>query len=711
MQSVTVSVIVHGTVLDSGAAPIAGVNVFLREALDGALTDSSGKFTFRTHYAAATATLIARRLGFDASKLTVSLRDSGELRVVLTRAAPALTTVAVQAGRYTAGDTPGATLTALEVVSTPGTEADVNMAIQTLPGVQQVDEGNGLYVRGGDYTETKVFLNDAATLTPAELQRSTGTFQGTVDPFLLDGIFFSSGGFGARYGDALSGVVGLKTEGRPARSSATASAGLAALSASGAVALPYGLGLRVAANRFDLAPFVAVNGSRQRFDPAPRGHDLSESAIWQYSATGRLTLFSIDQTNTLGAGVDQADYAGTYRSDFRHNLTVLSWKDFVHRVLPSVSVATTRLANAEGLGSFQLDSRLRMTNVFGQLQWPATSTLTARVGGETEWRNSAFAGRLPAVGSAIAPGAQVRAVGSSSNGVRDGEFAEADMQVGSGGRIIAGVRSDRSTLTRTRTVDPRLSAAVQLFDGAAVTAAWGMYHQVPDPLFFDPTIGHAMLRSMRADQTVLGLQLGEDGLMGRVELYDKRYSDLAQQTRNYSVVAGGRGAARGADVFLKAPGPFGTNARITYSHVASTRTDPNTGVIARAPFDISNSITSIVERQWGTAWHGGAAYRYATGRPITPVIAAAFDSTQQRWTPVYGAPMAERLPGFNRIDLSLSYLHRVGPILTVLYGSVDNALDRVNVYDYAYSLDYRSRRAVPSLVKRSLYVGATLLYP
>ena len=65
----------------------------------------------------------------------------------------------VQAGQYTASEERGATLTPLEVVTTPGTAADVNRAIQSLPGVQAGDEGTALFVRGGDFTGSRVFLN------------------------------------------------------------------------------------------------------------------------------------------------------------------------------------------------------------------------------------------------------------------------------------------------------------------------------------------------------------------------------------------------------------------------------------------------------------------------------------------------------------------------------------------------------------------------
>src|SRR4030095_15633422 len=90
----------------------------------------------------------------------------------------------VQASRYTASNEAGATLTPLEIVTIPGTAADINRGVQSLPGVQQVDEGNGLFVRGGDFTETRVFLNGGLLLTPAQVQTPAGTFVGGLDTLL-----------------------------------------------------------------------------------------------------------------------------------------------------------------------------------------------------------------------------------------------------------------------------------------------------------------------------------------------------------------------------------------------------------------------------------------------------------------------------------------------------------------------------------------------
>src|SRR5688500_11378513 len=291
----------RGDVRDTDGTPIEGANVFLLETLEGALTGADGRFVIRTSHTGA-ATLVVRRIGYRPAQLPMTL-PSAPIVVTMTAEASTLAPVRIQAGRWTAGDERGATLTTLEVVTTPGAAANVNRAIQTLPGTQNVDEGTALFVRGGDYTETRVLLDGAVLLNTTQLRAPSGTFVGTVDPFLLDGIFFSSGGFGARYGNALSGIASLRTLGRPSGTSATASAGLAAISGAIAVALPKASGIRAAGNRLDLEPFFRLNGSSHRYDPAPIGHDVSGSVAWNYRPSGEVKVFALDQTTSMGMGV------------------------------------------------------------------------------------------------------------------------------------------------------------------------------------------------------------------------------------------------------------------------------------------------------------------------------------------------------------------------------------------------------------------------
>lgn len=699
---------IRGIVLGSGGSPIEGANVFILETLEGVLTGADGRFHLTS--SASAATLVARRLGFVPFTFKIPELRPDSIVITLERAAPLLAPMTILAGRYAANEERTATLTPLEVVTTPGTAANVNRALQTLPGIQQVDEGTGLFVHGGDSYETKVFLNEASMLNPLDIQSPNGTFMGSVDPFLLDGIVFSSGGFGARFGNALSAAVNLRTQGRPPKRALSASAGLAGLSLSIAEPVSKRVGLRTAANLFDLRPLIAVNGSSQEYDPAPRGHDLSASMIVSSAKAGELTLFGIRKTNRLGVGVDDPSYSGTFALSSTSDLLAATWRAEFGRVFTTLTASGGTVDKDEQYGTFKLSTRLRQQQLFTQVEWVARERVTLRSGAEVERVRAEFEGSVPNSATDVAPGSRIRKLGSDALGLRSGFFAESDMRIGERLRLVTGARTDASDLTHERTVDPRISAAIRTLGSATLTGAWGVYHEIPDALLFDPVLGDTTLGSMRAVHSIVGLQAGDNSEMVRVELYNKRYSNLTRQTRDYTVATNGEGSARGADLFVKGTAPLGIRARLTYSYVRSRRSDPNSGTMANAPFDVPHTVTLVLQKSIAN-WQAGAAYRYSSGRPFTPVTGASYSSNEQRWIPSYGDPLSERLPTLVRLDLSLSNLRQIAPGWTaVLYASVNNALGRHNVYSYTYSLDYTERRPVASLFDRSLYVGATILH-
>lgn len=699
-QAADTTRLVRGMVRGTDGAPIVGADVFLLATLEGATTDSAGRFTIRTAHSGSD-TLVARRIGFVPARRAVDLAAADSVQISLAKQAPVLVPITVVAGAYTAGSERGAELNAIEVASTPGTTADIARAIQTLPGVQNVDEGTGLFVRGGDVSETRVLLNDIVLIEPYNYETPTGNYTVTVNPFLLDGIFFSSGGFGARYGNILSGVADLRAHARPVQTSLVATAGLAAVSAGLNLALPQGVGARATATLSDTRALFKVNGSTRSYSPAPNGTDFSGSAIWKYRPTAELKSFGIVRHNALGIEPSDPSASGGYAADFRSSMYQAGWKDLFGAIAPALSVSYAQTHRVEQFGPFTLGDIEGSTQLFAQAAWSAANSLTLRTGGDAEWRRAGFVGRVPSAG--------VTNFDSKTAGDRNGLFAESDFQPVNALRLVTGIRSDRSTFTGVRTVDPRVSAALRVGGKATVTSAWGVYHQVPDPLYFDASLGQPGLAPMSARQFVIGAQLGDDANIARVELYDKRYHDLAQLSLDRTVVGRGTGSSRGADVFLKGAIPGVIDGRVSYSFVDAKRTDPTSGLWARAPFDVTHSLTIVAERNFGTGWNASGAFRYATGKPYSPVTAATFDQTRQQWVPSYGPPFSERIAPLQRVDLSISHFTPLSPqSFLVLFASVNNLLDRENIYEYRYNADYTRRIPIRSLFNRSYYIGGSI---
>ncbi len=691
--------IVRGTVQLPGGRSGAGIVVSILETLEQATTDSLGHFALRTTHRGI-ATLVARRIAYIPTAVDVTIPVDTALQLRMEPQPPALSTMTVvAAGEYTLGSGKTATLTPLQVVQTPGAAANIMRALQTLPGPQGVDEGSGLFVRGGDVTETRVLIDDAWLLSPARFDNPTGHVTSSVNPFLLDRTVFSTGGFGAQYGNALSGLVRLETAGRPERTTGTATMSIGNAGVALALAPGRRLSARLSANINDLSPLISVFGAAQPYDPPPRGGDLSATAELTSGRAGRVRLFGLRQGSRVGVGDAGTINGASYDNRTVQDMLVLSWRDSSTRVRPSVTVARSSYDRQEGFTGIELGTAIAVTHAVGAMAYQVRDGLVVTAGGDVERVTAEFTGR-----ARTAPGTEPRQLFTNSTEAdRVGAHADMSWQHPRGVRVVAGVRTDASSLTDQRTVDPRLSVVWQL-GGLGLTAAWGVQHQVADPVFYRPTSAMPDFDPMRVAQTIIGAQWGGDSTGLRIELYDKQYRNLWQFTRDFGVAGKGRGRARGADMLLRWRFGASSISRVAWSIVDSRRTDPNTGQDAPALGDVRHSVSWITDRTFGRLTIG-TALRYATGRPFTDVVGV------QAGAPIWGAPNAERLPGYTRSDLSFSWYRPLdGRRAVVLWGSMSNVFNRNNVMRYRWNADFQERFPVRAPFNRAIYAGATLLY-
>jgi len=206
---------VSGTVTDSKGIPILGVNVFLDGTYDGSSTDENGFFTFTTSEAGAQL-LRVTFLGFEPYTYYAAVTQMNDLEIKLREDVNSLDAVVLSAGTFEASDNSKVSvLKPLDVVTTASALGDFVGALQTLPGTTTVAEDGRLFVRGGDASETQIFIDGIRVFTPFTPTTNNIPTRGRYSPFLFDGITFSTGGYSAEYGEALSSVLLLNTIDEP----------------------------------------------------------------------------------------------------------------------------------------------------------------------------------------------------------------------------------------------------------------------------------------------------------------------------------------------------------------------------------------------------------------------------------------------------------------------------------------------------------------
>ena len=138
---------------------MAFVNVQITGTIDGAITNRDGRFAFSTQHMGK-CKLHASFIGYETARHTLHLTpgDTTIVRLILRPTLIQLDETIVTGSTYTTGEDETVTLSPLDVVTTPGASADIFRAFKTFPGVATVDDGAGLFVRGGDVSETVILL-------------------------------------------------------------------------------------------------------------------------------------------------------------------------------------------------------------------------------------------------------------------------------------------------------------------------------------------------------------------------------------------------------------------------------------------------------------------------------------------------------------------------------------------------------------------------
>ena len=703
---------IAGTVRGIDGQPLAGAIVLLAGAGDRTITDSAGEFVFDTG-SAESVVLIVRRPGYRQLRYALRLPLDRPLTLILRALPSAGEPLPAEASAFRLGGLPDATLTDLDLVRTPGAAGDPFRALQSLPGLQNVGNGAGLFVRGGAAAETRVLVDGLAVMSPLRQESERTVSFGRFNPFHLRGIRFSAGGFSAEYGDALSAVADIEMAGKPIRDGLRLTASSAGLAGDLNLELSESAGVRVSGGYANTNLLLRMNGRREEFDEVPRSTDFSGAGEWIYRPGGSVRTSMFVHSDRFGVRFEQPAASGVYRSDARSTLFTVSGRDMLRGVRLSWAVATGGARQDEELGGLRLDRSDRLTQARAKAEVRVSSGVVLAAGAEIGDRRMDLAGSVPVeVDLPRGPRTIRIPLSDRGSGTRLGGFGELEVQPASAVRFRLGLRSDRSSFTGRATLDPRVSASFRAARHLTLTAAWGVFHQVPDPRLYTGRLGDPTLPAMSARHIIGGVAYDNGDRLIRAEGYRKRYADLAARGRDGAARGGGSGEARGFDVLVKEElGLLGLTARVAYGYIRAERTDPDTGEMAPSPYDATHTFNAVLNRGFG--WlRIGAGLRVAEGVPFTPVESAAFDEDLELWRPAYGVPMSERLPAYSRLDLSASVVRSLWRRnVTIFFVSVMNALDHPNISTYLYSRDYSERVSPETSFPRSVFFGVTTTLP
>jgi hypothetical protein len=593
-----------------------------------------------------------------------------------------------------------------EVRRQPGGAGDIYRVLQTMPGVNATDEFSDLIVRGGNPNENLTILDDVEIFNPVHYGQSHGA-EGIITALnieLIDDVELYAGGYPAEYGDRMSGVLDIRCrEGDRSNyhitaDTSTIGVGLIAEGPLGSRGSFVG-----AARKSYLEVLNAIMDFADPGEAVPRYYDAQGKVVYDLSPHHRLSALAFYASDHVD-DTEEKEYAEEHAYKYNANQQAwgLTWR-WLYSDAGALSLTAYRTGNYWNVHAYNAgeDDRERSESyenaVKGKLTYQLHPSVILRGGGSAKYVT--LRSHRTGVAAYTPTGEPVGSYDLlyEPDTYKAAAFADTTVRPWERLSVTAGARADYLEYTDNLTVAPRTGVKVALTEALSLNAAYGQYYQTPLYTYLavnDLSEGPA-LYSGRADHYIAGLTyLLRPDLEVGAEGYYKDLFDLpvfAVHNGEYLVRNSGSGYARGGEVYYHKKLSSRLFTRGTYSYCQSYRRERDGAPLLPSPYDQTHGFNVLAGYEPWETWLFSAKFKFATGRPYTPVEGSYYDPAAQRWFRVDGDENSARYPAYHRLDLRFDKgFYRSSWSVTV-YLDVQNVYDAETVWFYRYSYDYAER--------------------
>ncbi len=699
---------------------VSEVNVTLKDTYDGATTDAQGNFTFETSEKGPHKITFAHPK-YENVERDISIENQDvSLNIDLKEQISEIDAVVVSAGSIEASDKKRATalLTPIDIYTTAGADGQISSALTYLPGVQKVGGTEGLFIRGGTGTESKIFMD--GSLINNYFSNSVPGIAGR-DQFntsLFKGNIFSSGGYSALYGQALSGALMLESVDLPDESSYSLGVSPIFLSA-GFQKLGdnknYSYGATAGYSLLSLMQKV-FNFNTDFFE-APQGLNGDVNFRFKTKSGGFFKYYGMFNSNKMGVRSESLEPGSAF------SLVKLNGKNTFHN-LSFKQKFGKYLLNVGGSYSYN-KSDLHFSTETNDVEANRSQLLT-----DGNYLNfKAVLERKINKISAVRGGFELNNTDENLNfetiqkhytDLISAAFVETDLGFSNALSAKIGVRAEHSSFLGKNNIAPRFAIAYRLAKDWTTSLAYGLFYQNPESKYIN---GPANLDFQQSQHYIFQVQRASEGRTLRFEAFYKKYDQLIktfnvnpdkeqnQQTQS-ALNNSGYGYAKGVEFFWRDNKKTFENIDywISYSYLDSKRDFLNYPVSLQPSFAAEHTLSAVAKR-FIPEWKLGVnlSYTYAKGRPYYD-IASKFENGQTvNYTRTEG-----RLKDYNALNFSINYLPNIGKkdakAFPVFVLSISNILGSKNVYGYNFSANGSRSSAIVPPVNTFVFIGAFISF-
>ena len=702
---------ISGKVLGRNNKPLKDVSVTLKDTYDGATTDETGNYKFATSEKGSQILIFSHPKFIEIEK-SIQIEDKNLiLNAELKESVSEIDAVVISAGSIEASDKKRATtlLTPIDVYTTAGANGQISSALETLPGVQKVGESEGLFVRGGTGTETKFFMDgnlvnnyfgNSVPGIKAMDRLNTSLFKGNV---------FSSGGYSAVYGQALSGVLALESIDLPERNAADF--GISPIFASGGIQRvnqekTHSYGISLGYSNLELMQKILKFNTD--FEKAPQSFGGNGNFRIKTSRGGFIKYYGSYDTSSMklsSPNLDDENSSDKINQNGKNTFHSLSYREKFGRYTLNLGSSYTFNQNI-----------LHFSNVDQNGSSPFNNDIDSK---GNYFNAKALIERKLFKISAVRAGIELNttkeetwvSIAQKKYEFRDditSLFAETDLGISNDLSLKIGARAENSSSINHWNFSPRFAMAYRISKEWTSSLAYGTFFQNPESRFFTENY---QPNYQRADHYIFQVQRAADGRSLRLETYYKKYQDLIKTTTDfYRPIAlnnNGSGYAKGVELFWRDKKSLkNIDYWVSYSYLDSKRDYLNYTESLFPNFAAKHTL-SVVAKKFVTNWKTGfnISYNYNSGRPYYNFV------TENGNTVLKNQGFVK---DYQAVNFSLNYLPNLGKkdarAFTVLVLSINNVLGTKNEFGYNFSSNGMKSRAIVPPTNTFVFIGAFISF-
>ena len=707
---------ISGKITTKGGKALKDVSVTLKDTYDGATSDEKGNYSFQTTetgektlvFNATDFTEVEKKINIEGKNLTVDSQMKEKINEI--------NAVVITAGAIEASDKKRATavLKPLDIYTTAGADAQITSALITLPGVQKVGESEGLFVRGGTGTESKIFFD--GTLVNNYFTNSTPGIAGRerFNTSLFKGNVFSSGGYSALYGQALSSVLLLESVDIPEASSY--SFGFSPLFASGNVQLvskdknhSYGASLSYS----NLLLMTKLLKWETEFEKSPSGTGADLNYRFKTKNGGMLKYYGNFDTSssavlrpTLEIGYDK-DALGIKAENTFHNVT---WREKWGKYKLDANFSYAYNHNVLSLGQQKEDLKIDANTIDNTANYINAKLVLDRKINIISALRGGIETNISNETTKVSP-LNITPISYKINNQLTSLFAETDIGLSNNFSVRLGARGEYSSLLNQWNLAPRAAITYRLSKEWLTSLAYGQYFQNPESRYLANISNPEVLKYQAASHYIFQIQRNSEGRNLRLEAFYKDYERLMktygvnQQTVLKNIE--GNGYAKGIELFWRDKKTFkDIDYWVSYSYLDSKREFLNYPT-SLFPNFAAKHTASLVAKKFVTKWKTGfnMSYTYTSGRPFYNII---------NDNGTYQLKSQGIIKDYSALNFSVNYLPNLGKkdakAFTVLVLSINNILGNKNIYGYNFSNDGLRSSPIFPPAQTFIFVGAFISF-